>query len=63
MLYFYALDWHFNPADYVDNPVALARVFFKKKRLRSRFKKKALAMTYFHMRKPHTIIGACSFHF
>ena len=26
-------------------------------------KKKSLAITYFHMGKPHTIIGAHSFHF
>ncbi len=31
--------------------------------LRTTTYKKALAMTYFHMRKPHTIIGAGLFHY
>jgi hypothetical protein len=36
-----------------------------KKAAKSRFSvlNKTLAMTYFHMRRPHTIIGACLFHF
>ncbi|WP_233419379.1 hypothetical protein, partial [Legionella adelaidensis] len=35
----------------------------KKKATTVAFKEKALAMTYFHMGKPHTIIGARMFHF
>ena len=34
-----------------------------KKAAGSRFKNKTLAMTYFRMRRPHTIIGAESFHY
>ena len=30
---------------------------------RAALEDKTLAMTYFHMRRPHTIIGADSFHF
>ena len=35
----------------------------QKKAAKSRFQNKTLAMTYFHMGRPHTIIGARMFHF
>ena len=35
----------------------------KKSGLKPLSRNKTLAMTYFHMGKPHTIIGARSFHF
>lgn len=44
----------------------ILRILSKKKPLQESckgFRIKILAMTYFHMRRPHTIIGAECFHF